>query len=79
MRKYEEGKTPYKLDLSSLQVNENSVDINVVNSKVPTANLKLVLTALVGNIFRVTVDEVNGLYPRYKPQFALNGEPQVAK
>lgn len=79
MRKYEEGKTPYKLDLSSLQVNENSVELSVVNSEVPSANLKLVLTALVGNIFRITVDEVNGLHPRYKPQFALNGEPQVAQ
>ncbi|CAG9763272.1 unnamed protein product [Ceutorhynchus assimilis] len=79
LRKYEPGNSVYHLDLSSLQVNENSIEASLVNSEVPAANLKLHLQAVVGNIFRVTVDEVNGLHPRYKPQFALNGEPQVNK
>lgn len=79
LRKYQAGDSVYQADLSSLQITENAIEVGIQNTQVANANLKLTLTAIVGNVFRVSVDEIDGLFPRYKPQFALNGEPQVAK
>ncbi|XP_050315758.1 neutral alpha-glucosidase AB [Anthonomus grandis grandis] len=79
LRKYEQNKSPYYLDLSTLELDNNGFSASLKNSELEAANLKLTLTAIAGNIFKVTVDEVQGLHPRYKPQFSLNGEPQAAK
>lgn len=68
----------YKLDLSTLQVSEHSIESELVN----TANnikFKFTLTAIVGNTFRVVVDEINSLHPRYKVSTAFKDEPQVSK
>ncbi|CAG9861083.1 unnamed protein product [Phyllotreta striolata] len=70
------GESKYKLDLNSLQISDNSIEANLLNGDV---KLKFTLTAINGNIFRIQVDEANPLYKRYKPQFALKGEPQVSK
>ncbi|KAJ8944816.1 hypothetical protein NQ318_013152 [Aromia moschata] len=68
----------YEIDLDSLQALDNAVEAKLINTEAG-AEFKLSLTALAGNIFRLQVDEVNPLHPRYRPQYALNGEPQVAK
>lgn len=35
------------------------------------------LSALVDGTFRVEIDEVDPLYPRYRTQLALDGEPKA--
>ncbi|KAF7271187.1 hypothetical protein GWI33_015912 [Rhynchophorus ferrugineus] len=79
LRKYQPGESTYHLDFSALHITDNVVEAQLINTQVPEVNLKLTLTAIIGNIFRVSVDEVNGLHSRYKPQFALNGDPQETK
>ncbi|KAL1518283.1 hypothetical protein ABEB36_001927 [Hypothenemus hampei] len=79
LRKYEQNQSPYLLDLPHLEVNYQNIEVPLLNSDFPNVTLRLTLTAIVGNIFRVTINEVNGLHPRFVPQYALNGEPQVAK
>lgn len=78
LRGINEGDSKYVLDLESLQVNDDSVEAKLINTE---ANIpfKFLLTAISGNIFRLQVDEANPLYPRYRPQNALKGEPQVTK
>lgn len=60
-------------------MSDNAIEVELVNNKVENQSFKLSIIAIKGNIFRIQVDEVNPLHIRYKPQFALNGEPQVAK
>lgn len=60
-------------------MSENGIEVELLNNNVNEHSFRLSLTAIHGNIFRLQVDEVNALHSRYKPQFALNGEPQVAK
>ncbi|XP_074037232.1 neutral alpha-glucosidase AB [Leptinotarsa decemlineata] len=78
LRNVKPDNSKYELDLSSLQVTDDSIEAKLVNTEVG-AQFKFSLTAINGNIFRVQVDEVNPLYTRYRPQFALNGEVQLAK
>ncbi|XP_060520046.1 neutral alpha-glucosidase AB [Cylas formicarius] len=78
LRNPKQDGSPYELDLSALQIFDNYVETKLINVQA-NIDLKFTLTALVGNIFRVTVDESKGVHVRYKPQFALNGEPQVTK
>lgn len=67
----------YRLNFDSLQVNENSLEAELVNIKADT-KFKLSLTALEGDTFRVFIDEVNPLFPRYVVHESLAGEPQIA-
>lgn len=58
-------------------MNEHSLEAELVNTKVE-AKFKLTLTALEGDTFRVFIDEVNPLFPRYVVHESLVGEPQIA-
>ncbi|CAH1118336.1 unnamed protein product [Phaedon cochleariae] len=78
LRAAKPGESKYELDLSSLQVSDHSIESVLLNTEAGI-QLKWSLTALNGNIFRIQVDEASPLYPRYRPQLALNGETQVAK
>lgn len=78
LRAVKPGESKYEIDLDSLQVTDNSVDAKLLNTEAGVL-FKFSLTAINGNIFRIQVDEASPLYQRYRPQFALNGEPQVSK
>uniref|UniRef100_A0A6P7G3N1 Glucosidase II subunit alpha n=1 Tax=Diabrotica virgifera virgifera TaxID=50390 RepID=A0A6P7G3N1_DIAVI len=78
LRSVKPGESKYELDLGSLEVTDNSLGSKLLNTETGII-FKFSLTAINGNIFRLQVDEASPLYPRYRPQFALNGEPQVAK
>lgn len=79
LRNIKDSETKYELNLNSFQVSENGIEVELLNNKVKDHSFKLSLTAIKGNIFRLQVDEVNALHNRYRPQYALNGDPQVAK
>lgn len=68
----------YQVNLDSLQVNEHSLEAELLNNKATEAKFKLILTALESDTFRVFIDEVNPLFPRYVVHESLAGEPQIA-
>lgn len=68
----------YQLDLDSLQVTEQSLDVDVLNSAA-NVKFKLTLTALVEDTFRILIDEVAPLHPRFRLEQALDGEPELAR
>lgn len=70
--------TKYTLDLNTLQVSDSYLDINLLNAG-NNVKFKLTLTTLAGDMFRLIVDEINPLHPRYRVQGALKDEPQVAR
>lgn len=78
MRGVKAGDASYVLNLDTLQVSDNAIEAELKNVEA-NAPFRLVLTALSGNIFRVFIDEVKPLHPRYQVVGALNGEPQVAR
>ncbi|ERL92990.1 neutral alpha-glucosidase AB [Dendroctonus ponderosae] len=78
LRKYEEGASPYRLDFTNVKKEGSTIEFGLINKEFPTVQLKLVLQGISHDIFRVTVDEVNGLYHRYIPRVALNGDPEPA-
>lgn len=79
LRGIKPGETKYEANLNSFQVSENGIEVELLNHNVNDHTFKLSLIAIKGNIFRLQVDEVNALHNRYRPQYSLNGEPQVAK
>ncbi|KAL3275815.1 hypothetical protein HHI36_020559 [Cryptolaemus montrouzieri] len=78
LRNLKPGDSKYVLNLNNLHVSENSVETELWNSE-ENVKFKLVLTALAGDMFRVYADEVSPIYPRYRVQGVLNGEPQVER
>ncbi|XP_056632881.1 neutral alpha-glucosidase AB [Diorhabda sublineata] len=78
LRGVKPGESKYELDLDQLEITDDSVEAKLLNTEAGVL-FKFSLTAINGNIFRVQVDEASPLYPRFRPQFALNGELQVAK
>lgn len=70
------GESKYHLLLDTLQISEHSLDATLVNTEA-NANFKFSLIALADNSFRIIVDEVSPLYPRYRVEQSLAGEPQV--
>lgn len=78
LRGQQSGASKYELDLSTLQLTEHSVEANLVNTDAGVT-LKFSLIALEDSTFRIYVDEIQPLHPRYKVEGALNGEPQVSK
>lgn len=77
LRSVKPEETKYELNLNSLQVNENSVETELLNV-VQNAKFKLTLTALAGDAFRVFIEEVDPLHPRYVVQESLAGELELA-
>lgn len=77
LRRIEPHKSTYNLDVDSLQTNEHTVTCGLINSQTGD-KLQLTLTALLSNTFRLLVDEVEPLHPRYCVDVALDPrEPQV--
>lgn len=77
-RNIKPGQSPYYLNLDSLQVSESDVDAELVN-KENNARFKFTLTSLVDSTFRLFVDEVEPLHPRYKVHESFEKKPQHDK
>lgn len=76
LRNIKPGESKYQLLLDTLKVSEQSLEATLVNTEA-NANFKFILTALVDNSFRIVADEVKPLYPRYRVEQSLAGEPQA--
>lgn len=59
-------------------MSESEIEADLLN-KENSAKFKLTITSLVDSTFRVFVDEVAPLHPRYKVEESLNGKPQPDK
>lgn len=57
---------------------DHSVEAELINTET-NVKLKFALISLVGNTYRVLIDEKEPLLPRYKVIVSLKGEPQVNK
>lgn len=68
----------YVLNLETLAVSDNFVEAELKNTEVDVT-FELVLTSLSKSIFRVFINEIKPLHPRYEVEGALATEPQVAK
>lgn len=66
----------YQINLDTLQANEHSLETEIVNTKAG-AKFKLKLVALEGDTYRLFIDEVNPLFPRYVVNESLVGEPKI--
>ena len=75
-RKQAASETSYKIDPSSVvNLEKYGCQMDIVS----TANdkrLKMDITALEGNMFRVRIDEKSPLRPRYKVEGSLQREPE---
>ncbi|CAH2061938.1 unnamed protein product, partial [Iphiclides podalirius] len=82
LRPFKPEKSQYTLNLDSVIVHGNvlSAEVTTVNSeaekKIPLWRYALRLSALVDGTFRIELDEAEPLYPRYRTQLALNGDPK---
>ncbi|CAG4975279.1 unnamed protein product [Colias eurytheme] len=82
LRALKPEKSQYSLNIDSVFVHGNvlSAEIVTINTEGEKKNIlwhyALRLSALVDGTFRVEIDEADPLYPRYRTQLALNGEPK---
>lgn len=79
LRNIKPDESIYQLNLDTLQISEHSLEANLINTAAPTANFKFSLIALADNSFRILVDEINPLHPRYHVRESLAGEPKVIR
>ncbi|XP_063543327.1 neutral alpha-glucosidase AB isoform X2 [Cydia strobilella] len=82
LRSLKPEKSQYSLNLDTVIVHGNvlTAEVNTVDTETEKRiilwNYALKLTALVDGTFRVELDEADPLYPRYRTQFSLDGEPK---
>lgn len=82
LRSFKPEKSQYTLNLDSVLVHGNVLSAEVVTvdssteKKTVLWQYTLRLSALVDGTFRVELDESDSLYPRYRTQLALEGEPK---
>lgn len=75
-RKQSAGETPYKVDPATVKnLEEFGCQMEVVSSQTDK-RLKMDITALEGNMFRVRIDESDPLQPRYRVEGSLEREPE---
>nr|CAD7567836.1 unnamed protein product [Timema californicum] len=77
-RGVEPGKSPYELQLNTLRVEDSSVEAILINTN-NLVQFKFQLFALLDATFRMKINELAPLKPRYEVQYALVGEPSLAK
>ncbi|XP_049882112.1 neutral alpha-glucosidase AB isoform X2 [Pectinophora gossypiella] len=81
LRALKPEKSQYVLNLDTVIVHGNvlSAEVNTMDyegdKKVVLWHYALRLSALVDGTFRIEIDEADPLYPRYRTQLALDGEP----
>ncbi|XP_022900640.2 neutral alpha-glucosidase AB [Onthophagus taurus] len=68
----------YVLDLEALKVYDNVVEAQLKNTEADVT-FKFSLQALAGDTFRMQVDEIQPLHPRYKVEVALEKDPEPKK
>ncbi|XP_068624304.1 neutral alpha-glucosidase AB [Battus philenor] len=82
LRPFKPEKSQYTLNLDTVIVHGNvlSAEVTTVKTeaekKITLWHYALRLSALVDGTFRIELDEAEPLYPRYRTQLALNGEPK---
>nr|BBD49479.1 alpha-glucosidase [Samia ricini] len=82
LRPFKPEKSQYSLNLDTVLVHGNVLSAEVVTvdtgaeKRTILWHYTLRLSALVDGTFRVELDESDPLYPRYRTQLALNGEPK---
>ncbi|KAJ0170469.1 hypothetical protein K1T71_013840 [Dendrolimus kikuchii] len=85
LRSFKPEKSQYTLNLDSVLVHGNvlSAEVNTIDTltekKTVLWQYTLRLSALIDGTFRVEIDEADPLYPRYRTQLALDGEPKPDK
>ncbi|VVD01024.1 unnamed protein product, partial [Leptidea sinapis] len=82
LRNLKPEKSQYTLNLDSVFVHGNVLSAEVITVNHDTENKNVLwhyalkLSALVDGTFRVEIDEAEPLYPRYRTQLSLDGEPK---
>ncbi|XP_035450853.2 neutral alpha-glucosidase AB isoform X1 [Spodoptera frugiperda] len=83
LRGFKPEKSEYSLNLDTVLVHGNvlSAEVDTVDTTAQERKVlwhyAMRLSALVDGTFRVEIDEVDPLYPRYRTQLALDGEPKA--
>lgn len=77
-RAVQPGASPYQLQLDTLQSTASSVSAEILNTAM---NVKFVfqLYSLSDNTFRMKINELSPLKPRYEVQHVLKGEPNYVR
>lgn len=78
LRSIPQDQSKYVVNLDSIHVTDTAVEAELAKQGVSSL-FKLTVTSLAGNTFRVFVDEVQPLHPRYKVEHVLDGEPKTSK
>ncbi|XP_028027500.1 neutral alpha-glucosidase AB [Bombyx mandarina] len=83
LRPFKPEKSQYSLNLDSILVHGNVLSAEVVTIDAADEKRTVLwkyafkLSALADGTFRVELDEADPLYPRYRTQLALDGEPKA--
>lgn len=72
------GQSPFELHLNTLKVHSSNLEIELVNTK-KLVKFKFELFALADGTFRMKINELAPLKPRYEVQYVLVGEPVLEK
>ena len=75
-RKQSAGETPYRVDPASVRDLEEFGCTMEVTSSQSDRRLRMDVTALEGNMFRIQIDEKDPLQPRYRVEGSLETEPE---
>ena len=70
------GEPPYKIDPDSVAVQYTGCTMDVINTR-SNVVLQAEVFTLEGNVFRLKINEKDGLRPRYEVEGALIGEPKL--
>lgn len=82
LRPFKPDKSQYTLNLDTVIIHGNvlSAEVTTVDTstekRITLWHYALRLSAIKDGTFRIEMDEADPLYPRYRPQLALNGEPK---
>ena len=75
-RKQSASETPYKVDPKSVSnLEEFGCQMDIISTE-SDKKLKMDITALEGDMFRIRIDEKYPLRPRYKVEGSLQREPE---
>ena len=75
-RKRSASETQYKIDPKSVKnIAEFGCQMEIISAQ-SEKRLKMDVTSLEGNMFRVRIDEKDPLQPRYKVESSLQREPE---
>ena len=73
------GEASYKVDPDSLSVQDNGCQMDLIPTRRKEGVLRAEIYTLEGNMFRLKVNEKDGIHPRYEVKGALVGEPKLQR